>query len=693
MCRIGKSPLWVLLAAVFCLTPALWEDEYGIAAASEMAIEGAVSHVHRPGGRHFTYFDIVVGPDFSGRLPEDIKSISVVGPNGDLPVGRDDFEYNPQWRAFWIVRPGIPDIGTYTFKLVSGADVGFASDTQSVVKTIPIPDGSRLSPGYGAINSCMTPSFVWPLMSDPDPLYYQLQVRDTDRRHVYRTDYVKDMSSLRLPPDVLQPGRTYQWRVRVADGPNWKALDNRSQSKWVTFSKARTASPCDYRYEAPVETDDGWDVSSLAEMRIDPEKISGLVSHILDGSIPDIHSLLLVKDGNLVLEEYFHGYTRHQPHPVASVTKSITSILIGIAMDRQKINDTDQKMSTFFPADKTIGWDDRKKEIRLRDVLTMTAGLEWNDWQYPDNDPRDSTVAMSRSDDWIQFVLDKAVVDPPGKHFAYNNGLSMLLGEVLRNTTGVDADRFAEVHLFGPLGISNWSWGKRPDGMTITAWGLSLRPRDMAKIGYMMLRKGKWNGRQVLSTEWVDASTKSHVQGNLLLGSGYGYQWWRGHADIGDEAIETFYAAGKGGQYIFAFPALELIAVVTSKPDNDGMGEFRPQFMMVNGVLPSLLPPQPARKRVEIDPKALEKIVGDYECRLLHIPLRVFREGSHLFFKTPGDEKTALFPTSETHFSGIDEMAGPFSVDLKKGDDGEVEQLIAHVGFGFWAFDKIKKQP
>ena len=689
MCRLKIQNLRVLLLAILYFA-IIWSGcEYRNAAASEIPIEGAVCHVHRSDGSHKTYLDIVVGRSFSGRLPDDIDSITVTGPNGEMSLDKDDFNYNPQGRAFWTVQPGYPQTGKYTFKLTAGNSSGSATDTQSPVKTIPLPDASRFIPAGAETNSCRMPAFSWPALNEPNALYYQLQIRDLNRSYVYRTDYLRDMFSVRIPPDTLTPGVTYQWRIIAADGPDWIALNNRSQSQWVTFSSNRIIKPCRYQYTVPAKAEEDWEVSSLEDEGIDPGKINELLNHILDGNIRDIHSVLIVKNGRLVLEEYFYGYARQKTHSAMSVSKSITSILIGIAKDQKKIPGTDKKIYDFFPSHKDISRADLKNTICLKHVLSMTAGLDWNDWDYPDTDPRNSSLAMIRSDDWIKFVLERKAVDTPGKNFVYSNGLTMVLGEVLRNATGVYADKFAEQYLFDPLGISDFSWEKLPDGTIITAWGLKLRPRDMAKIGYMMLKDGKWKDKQIVSSAWVRESTKAQVEGDMLFGTGYGYQWWSGRTFINNKNIETFYAAGKGGQYIFVCPELDLITVFTSKAEDRSMGEFQPQIIMVNDIIPAMLSPLPPRRSVKLDSGILEAYVGDYEYQRLKIPLTIFSEGDNLFFRN--DQETGvLLPETETQFYGTSKLIGDFPASFIKDNNGEIKHFMVQVGFGTWQFNKIK---
>ncbi len=316
------------------------------------------------------------------------------------------------------------------------------------------------------------------------------------------------MSSVRISPDILKPGMTYQWRVRIADGSNWNELNNRSQSRWVKFTRNQSIKACNYRYDTPVRMDGDWEVSTIEKEGIDTEKINALMLDLLNSEIKDIHSVLIIKNGKLVLEEYFSGYTHRMLHDLVSVSKSITSILIGIAIDQKKISSIDNKIHDYFSSYKDINWKGNKKEISIKHVLSMAAGLDWNAWDYPHKDMRNSTTAMARSDDWIEFTLRKHAIDKPGKKFVYNNGLTMLLGEILKTATGYYADEFAEEFLFGPLGITDYRWKKLHGGTINTAWGLELTPRDMAKIGYMILKDGKWRGSRIVSSTWVRESTK-----------------------------------------------------------------------------------------------------------------------------------------------------------------------------------------
>lgn len=656
---------------------------------SSIPISGDVCHVIWPGGTHKICFTIAVDKNFSGKLPDEVDSISITGPQGLLPVKKNDFNYNPQKKLFWTIQSGIPAIGDYRFHLTVKNASGTSKDTQAGIRDIPVPGNSGLRPRSDGPYTCKTPEFSWPLIPWDTPLYYQIQIRDFSRTEVYHTGFIKDLSSIRIPPDTLIPGESYQWRIRVADNPDWVSMNNRSQTRWLNLDMADRRKPCDCHYTVPPDTNGDWAVSSLKREGIDEKRIMEMMNLISDDEMSDIHSVLIVKNGKLVLEEYFHGYARQQTHSLMSVSKSITSLLIGIAMDQKKISGTEKHISDFFLSHEAISWNDSKKTIQLKHVLNMTAGLDWNYWLYSDTDPRSTSQAMIRSNDWIDFVLERELVDTPGKKFVYSNGLTMLLGEILKNATGEYADKFAGKYLFNPLGISDYTWQKLPDGTVITAWGLKLKPCDMAKIGYTMLQGGKWKDHQIVSSSWVKESTQRQSQGDNLLGSGYGYQWWLGSTLINGKSIELFYAAGKGGQYVFVCPELDLVTVFTSKPEAHPLGEVNPQILMANYIIPAMVPSEPPRKIVKLDSTALDIYAGDYRYQRLKMPLTIFRKDGNLLFRT--DKETGLLSAESTSiFYGTSKQVGDFRLEFIKEKNGQINQFLVRIGFGTWAFEKIK---
>ncbi len=348
-----------------------------------------------------------------------------------------------------------------------------------------------------------------------------------------------------------------------------------------------------YAYAVPEETGDGWVTGDAVDEGISVGVLEEMVDRIRQGRYVNIHGVLLVKNGKLVFEEYFPGrmvsgapktYRRETRHEQHSVTKSVTSLLAGIAVDRGLIS-LDMPLHTFFP-DHPAFEDERKRRILLRHVLSMTAGLAWDEHTYWYTDPRNDHVAMNQSRDPIEFVLDLEAVYEPGKVFTYNSGLPILFGELLRRVSGVWAHEFADEHLFGRLGFEPWYWWRYGDGTVQLGGGLSITPRDMAKLGQLVLDDGLWLGDRVISEEWIEESTalQTNTDGPTWT---YGYYWWRRgfSAPWGDQ--ESVHAWGRGGQYIFLFEELDLVAVFTGGNDDDRANQ--PFEMVERHVLPAIL--------------------------------------------------------------------------------------------------------
>jgi len=441
-----------------------------------------------------------------------------------------------------------------------------------------------------------------------------------------------------------------------------------------------------YIYQQPEKIGDGWETSHLKEEDIDSEKIDEMMLDILSGNDRNIHSILLIKNGKLILEEYFYGYNRDKLHFLASVSKSITSVLIGISIDQNLAADVGTKAYELFSKYKSTKWIHQKYPITLQQMLTMAAGLDWDAMKYSRRDPRHTTHQMYDSGDPIEFVLERNLIEAPGEKFYYNSGLTILLGGIVKNTTGLYIDEFARQYLFTSLGISEYHWDKFPDGSIQTDGGLHLRPRDMAKIGYMMLKDGKWKDKQIVSKEWVEESTKNHIDAR---GMGYGYQWWIGKTTINRQKIKVLFASGHGGQKIFIIPKLDLVVVFTSKVFNP-KGHSGPEGFLLKYIIPSIIPSIAPRKTVILPPEILDKLVGKYKAKEPDIIVPVFRVGDKLYTRTSFWDKVELFPENETQFLGGSKNIGDFQINFIKDKEGEVKQAIAQFGFRTMQFDKIK---
>ncbi|MBC8179552.1 serine hydrolase [candidate division KSB1 bacterium] len=450
-----------------------------------------------------------------------------------------------------------------------------------------------------------------------------------------------------------------------------------------------------YKYKIPEKTDDGWETASLSEADVDPVKINTLMLDILNEKYKHIHSVLLIKNGKLILEEYFFGHNRSKIHSIQSCTKSITSILIGIAIDQKIISNLNAKIYELLPKYKGTQWIDQKYEITLKHALTMTAGLDWDERTYPYTDSRNNNKDMNQSTDWIEYFLNRKVIGIPGARFNYTSGLTILLGEIIRDASGQFADVFAEKYLFHPLGISDYKWYRNSVYGTIhTGGGLYLRSRDLAKIGYMMLKGGKWKGKQIVSRNWVNESTKEHIKAGW---SNYGYQWWCGKTIKRYRILEAFWAAGKGGQYIFVLPEPDLVVVFTAKHKENPGASKRAFNMLTNYILPAVLAPLPRRKAIKVSHMILDTYPGIYKFKEKDktITITIFREGDSLFARRDNEEeKVELFPETNTHFFGTSKDIGGFFIDFKKDDKGDISHFVLQFArqFNFVKvpFDKIK---
>jgi len=333
----------------------------------------------------------------------------------------------------------------------------------------------------------------------------------------------------------------------------------------------------EYTYQIPLQIDDGWQVSTLAKEGVSEEIINDMMTAILAGKYPNLISIVLIRNGSLILEEFLYYNNRYWLQDFRSAGKSVTSVLMGIAFDKGFIKGVDGKLLDFFPEfEKGTNWDKRKDEVSLHHVLSMKWGFD----ESPANNLRWYT------ENWISKTLSLPLVSEPGEKFEYHSAAPALCGPILESMTGMPVTEFAKEYLFLPLQISDYLWHTMSDGSTLTAGGMFMRPRDMAKIGYLILNCGQWHGQQILSEEWINLSTKAYgYEGEL----GYGYYWWLCNYKSGNRIFKTIFAAGHNGQRVLVVPELNLVAVFTSKPDDNPKGHTRISQIMEKYILPSML--------------------------------------------------------------------------------------------------------
>ncbi|MFW9830967.1 MAG: serine hydrolase domain-containing protein [Candidatus Thorarchaeota archaeon] len=270
-----------------------------------------------------------------------------------------------------------------------------------------------------------------------------------------------------------------------------------------------------------------------------------------------VQSVLIIRNGYIVHESYYNpAFGMDQITNIFSCTKSLSSTLIGIAIDEGYIAGVNQTLTSFFPNRTIANLDARKQAITLQHILTMESGLAWDEWPYGADS---SFTYMIESPDWVQYVLDQPMRYDPGEVWDYNSGGSHLLSMIVNQTAGTSTEEFAETHIFSPLGITNYQWGFDPQGVVFGGSNLALRPRDMAKFGYLFLNNGTWNGEELVSSEWVNESTTNYAMpyaDNSEIG--YGYQWWL------NLDINTYLAIGYNGQQINIVPEHNLVVVFTA---------------------------------------------------------------------------------------------------------------------------------
>jgi CubicO group peptidase (beta-lactamase class C family) len=338
-----------------------------------------------------------------------------------------------------------------------------------------------------------------------------------------------------------------------------------------------------YQYSRPATLPDGWETASFFSDSMDTTRINNLFGHLFNEN-HQIHSILLARNNQLVLEEYFHQYEADTRHDMRSVTKSVRSLLVGLAVDRGIIGGIDDPISKYILAPiPEKNHDLRKERITIRHLLTMSTGLDCNDW---DKKSRGREDRVYRKKDWLQYTLNLPMVGDPGDSSFYCSMGTVLAAEAVRQASGMPIDAFAGKFLFGPLGIENVGWGHTAKGTAVipSARRLFMTPRDMLKVGQLVLNKGLWDGKQLVSEAWINEMLSLQ---STLAGIEYGFLWWRIPYDIHSEKILAYTATGNGGQYIMVFPSINTVMVFTGGAYNSE--EDKLPFIIVRDVLLPLL--------------------------------------------------------------------------------------------------------
>jgi CubicO group peptidase (beta-lactamase class C family) len=338
----------------------------------------------------------------------------------------------------------------------------------------------------------------------------------------------------------------------------------------VTCPATSAPAPPEGGYVPPRQADDGWEVASVASAGLDDARLVELATAIDEGEFGDISSILVARDGKLVYEKYFSGNAADLRN-TRSVTKTITGMLLGQAIERGDLPGVDVEVFELLGRPEMTHPDPRKRAITVEDLLTMSSILECDDWN---EFSRGNEERMYLVEDWAQFALDLPVKgyppwqskpedSPYGRSFSYCTAGVFLLGRVIESAIGMKVQDFAAETLFRPLGISHFDWQLSPLGQAQTGGGLGLRSRDLLKLGQLYANGGEWHGREVVTAEWVAESIRPRAR--IDERNEYGYLWWLTALEADGREVEAFYMTGMGGNKVYVFPDVGLVTVITSE--------------------------------------------------------------------------------------------------------------------------------
>lgn len=318
---------------------------------------------------------------------------------------------------------------------------------------------------------------------------------------------------------------------------------------------------------------DGWTTVQPAAEGLNPELVSQAVAFIEQDEHEDFRSLVVARNGSLVVEHYFNGHGPDSLQDMRSAGKSVTSALVGIAIAEGYISDTDAPVLPIFPSYSPVAHDGvQKQAITIGHLLTMTSGI---DADADDPSSPGYETHMEVTEDWVRFVLDLPMTRSPGSAWTYSSASSFLAGAAIEQTTGQSLAGFAEEWLFGPLGIERYHWAQTPKGRTVGQGNLSLRARDMTKLGQLYLNGGRWEGQQVIPEAWISSSVEAQYPVPWDNYDGYGYSWYTHTLEVDSRAFRYYFASGNGGNKIYVFPDEQMVVVTQSAAYNTNYGQRR----------------------------------------------------------------------------------------------------------------------
>jgi CubicO group peptidase (beta-lactamase class C family)/pimeloyl-ACP methyl ester carboxylesterase len=446
-------------------------------------------------------------------------------------------------------------------------------------------------------------------------------------------------------------------------------------------------------YKKPVQLNDGIQTATLTEVGIEKNIIHAMTDSITNVNYPNIHSVLILRNNKLVYEQYWQGndvvrgvgfvgfvdHHRDSLHDIRSITKSVVSAAVLIAVDQGKIKSVNQRIFDYFP-DYSNYDTGLKRQITIKHLLNMTAGLQWNEETF---DTTHSEIRMNRSVDANDYVLRQSAVDTPGKNFLYNGGLTQLLAAIVERGTGIPIDKFTEQYLFKPLGIKKYTWVKVKDGSPSAAGGLRMRSRDLAKLGLLFLNEGKWGSKQLIPHYLLNEALQMHTKS--VGNNGYGYQFWIWNDTVLTQPITTVQAQGNGGQRIAINKHFNLITVITAGNYDTLIHKKGSDYLYLNFVYPAVIKGTKTHEKPVLK-KAQKYNVAQYLKLLTYQAITSeFKLDTAYISKLMDDDFISIYPHKTQNKQ--QELEGIYKSEINRRNDGHTIDSLVLDDFKIQLFD------
>lgn len=333
-----------------------------------------------------------------------------------------------------------------------------------------------------------------------------------------------------------------------------------------------------------IQPNSGWEISTAY---VDTQKIEALNRKIAEGRFENINGLVVIKDGKLLLEEYFNGESRDSLHDPRSVGKSIASTMLGIAIEEEFIKNENTALKSFYNLNSYDNHSSKKESVTLKSLLTMSSGFDGDDSDYSSLGNEEN---MYPTNDWVKFTLDLPMKKETNicEEFVYFTAGVVVLGDIIHKSVPNGLVSYADKKLFKPLGITNYQWEYTPQNIGNTAGGIRLRALDFAKYGQLYKNKGLWNGKQILNEKWVEKSLGKQIKQSLDEGY-YGYLFWNKTYKVNNKEYEVSYCSGNGGNKVFIFKDIPFVIVITASAYNNPNAHSNVDKMMMEYILPAII--------------------------------------------------------------------------------------------------------